>query len=129
MYQILLGVGTGLGGTLIGVVLALWWRNKATKAEGRTAVLESEAKAKDTRIADLIFNVDKLRDESEEIVKQYKDQLSRKEAEINVYKQTEAKLRELLLQCNDPDAVVRRLNQLLPAVPQAVGGSGEAGHR
>lgn len=105
----------GVVGALLGAVIALWWGYKLARAEGQIGALKRdvESLSKDKRI--LAEQVEAGLRREARAVEMCKEEVARRDRELEVYRATEERLRELLRKYSDkPELVAERLGMLFP---------------
>ena len=109
MIEVLVPYLIGGLGVAIGVIVALYYLNKYTKAKGQLDLLTSDHEA--------------LKENNTKLAADHTKQVAGMEAELAGLRAREAKtrdeVRELLVQCNDPVVLNDELNRLFP-VPKEV---------
>jgi hypothetical protein len=86
----------GGSGALVGVILALWYWRKATKAQGDLKLEKAKTTALDEKLHNMSVRLEEDRQKRVKAFARHREELGSKEAELVVHRRNEKALREAL---------------------------------
>jgi len=112
----------GGSGALVGIILALWYWRKATKAQGDLALSKKTVADLTEKLAAAESATEAARQEHAETIKRHAETLIKKEAELAVHRKNEDALREAVAKGGTKGLIELANSQYGPVSPTKPGG-------